>query len=369
VATVESIPDQLERDAELPSDLRVGASRPRGRRLFVTGATGFLGAYVVRELLARTDFELVCLVRTRGGPSGPSLSGPPRVPASPRIRCVAGHLAKPRLGLAEAAFDELAGSIDGIVHGAALVNWLLPYDTTRAPNVGGTLEIIRLSAAAGLVPIHHVSTTAVFSPLLRARTRFDEAEPLPRWTGVPHMADTGYLRSKWAAERAMARARAIGIPARIYRPGFIVGDSRTGAWSVDDFLPRLLRGCAQLGCAPELPTLINLSPVDVVAAELVRRLAADHADVVHLVDRPFISYAQLWDLVRATGRPWPVVPYAEWRARLLATGTTDNPIVPMTPFFTEDFDMGGTGWNVAPFGSVAPDDATLVTRFLPRILG
>src|SRR5262249_34549152 len=142
-------------------------------------------------------------------------------------------------------------------------------------------------------------------------------------------------------------------PTWIHRPGFITGDGRSDAWSADDFFPRLLRGCALLGCAPALDTRINLTPVDLVARGLVHRVAGASVDpetphTTHLVDRPFVTYERVWDLVQATGRAWPVVSYADWRVRLIGAieQGADNPLAPLRDFFTEEFDMGGIGWNV-----------------------
>jgi len=75
-------------------------------------------------------------------------------------------------------------------------------------------------------------------------------------------------QSKWVAEKLIMHAMDRGIPCTIIRPGYIVGDSRTGVTNTDDFLWRLVNGCIQLGNVPSISNVVNMCPVDYVARSI-----------------------------------------------------------------------------------------------------
>ena len=132
--------------------------------------------------------------------------------------------------------------------------------------MAGTLEVLRLACRSRRKPIHFVSTVSVFPGTAPAGAVFAEDDDLAAAEGL---AD-GYAQSKWVAERLMLQAAARGLPVTVYRPGRITGDSRTGVCQVDDFFYRLVRGCLQLGAAPDQDARLDLTPVDFVGKALVR---------------------------------------------------------------------------------------------------
>ena len=91
---------------------------------------------------------------------------------------------------------------------------------------------------------------------------------------------TGYGQSKWVSEQLVMEAGRRGLQGAIVRPGYIVGDSVSGGnrysslhrvrrlilvVNTDDFIVRLIKGCAQLGLIPEIYNTVNMVPVDHVA--------------------------------------------------------------------------------------------------------
>src|SRR5918997_14582 len=174
--------EALQRDghAERPSrpDLRTEAALdpeivPQGdaapaslldaRCVFLTGATGFLGAFLLDALLRLTEAEVRCLVRPREDPSTPIHDnlrryGLWRSEAERRVVPVVGDLGEPRFGMTEEAFGELAREVDVVVHAGAVVNLVYPYEALAPANVGGTREVLRLACLHGRKPVHHVST-------------------------------------------------------------------------------------------------------------------------------------------------------------------------------------------------------------------
>ena len=139
------------------------------KSIFLTGATGFLGAYLLRELLHKTTADIYCLIRC-----GNSEDGKNRLQKhlefyllweetfSSRIIPVVGDLSKPLLGLSEGDFNELAGIIDIIYHNGAWVNSARPYSILKPANVLGTQEVIRLASILQTKPVHFISTLGFF---------------------------------------------------------------------------------------------------------------------------------------------------------------------------------------------------------------
>src|SRR5262249_7866485 len=126
---------------------------PTLRHVLLTGASGFVGAHLLKELLERTDATVYCLVRAPGEVGAlirlrENLQryGFDARDYLPRIVCVAGDLAWPRFGLTEEDYRDHSQRIDTIFHGAALVDYLHDYGGHRAANVLGTVEILRFAA-------------------------------------------------------------------------------------------------------------------------------------------------------------------------------------------------------------------------------
>ena len=246
--------------------------------IFLTGATGFLGSWLLRELLARTSAEVVCLVRD-----------PSRLPPSPRVRAVVGDLERPRFGLPEREWDALAAAVDCVHHCAAWVNGVLPYSVLRGANVLGTAEVLRFVQTGRLKRFHYVSTLSVFVDTDRNTGVALEDDDLTATDWVRG----GYAQSKWAAERFV---RLSGVPASIYRLGLVTGDTATGKMPARDELSLFLRALAAAGEYPAgVNPLIDITPVN-FAAGAVARLSLGEPGTFHVANpRP----AALADVVAA----------------------------------------------------------------------
>ena len=307
---------EWEGDLDLAADIvpdGIPAARPDGRRVLLTGATGFLGRYLLRDLLSHSGMRVWCLVRTNS-----EAEGLDRIEAGlrafglwreyyrGRIVVVPGDLAQPRFGLSETEFDDLARGVDVIVHNGARVNHIEPYSRMRAANVSGTEEVLRLAVTATVKPVHFVSTGSVLT---------DTALPVsedgtPRLVGederlaTERVMDSGYVRSKWVAEELVAVARRRGIPVSIYRPGLISGDTVSGAAGTDDAFWNVVRAMVALRMVPESAVgSVALVPVTYVAGALVA-LALEPSTIggnFHLVNRRRVAADDLVARLRAHG--------------------------------------------------------------------
>jgi thioester reductase-like protein len=318
------------------------------KAVFVTGATGFTGAFVLDALLRRTDAEIYCLVRAldalegekrlldnlrKYGLEAPGFGG--------RVHCVIGDLGKPLLGLSYDRFDTLGTRVDAIYHVGALVNWAYPYELLKQVNVEGTAEVIRLAAHLKRKPLHHVSTIGVYPLGAPQLGRFYEADGLfiPErsvWLG------TGYNQSKWAAEKMLYAAGARhGLSVAIYRPGFVTGHSQTGVVQLgrSDFIAAFIKGCIEFGQAPRWNVALDLMPVDYLANAIVE-LAKEPAPVGEPGSHNFVNpeplaYGDVYEGLRQAGYALEPVDYPDWRERVLALGRapSEHALFPFWPYY------------------------------------
>ncbi|WP_228180153.1 carboxylic acid reductase [Streptomyces anulatus] len=247
-----------------------GLPRPDGdvRTVLLTGATGYLGRFLCLEWLERlapSGGRLICLVRGSDATvatrrleaafdSGDAaLLRRYRKAAAKTLEVVAGDIGEPLLGLAEDTWRELAGTVDLIVHPAALVNHLLPYGELFGPNVVGTAEVIRLALTARLKPVNHVSTVAVClgTPAETADENADIRATVPVRAIGQGYAD-GYATSKWAGEVLLREAHErYGLPVAVFRSDMVLAHrTYAGQVNVPDVLTRLLLSLIATGIAP-----------------------------------------------------------------------------------------------------------------------
>jgi len=239
--------------------------------ILLTGATGFLGAFLLEALLRAHPQALVyCHVRASSPEKGferlrQNLSdhliwycvcdetdltnviivNKRDASFQPRIVPVLGDLAKPLLGLSQDEFVALAQKVQVIFHNGALVHWVFPYEKLKAANVDSTVDLLRMSALGNtLAPVHFVSSTSVFDSdyYVALGDRVNENDDM---AGGVSLA-VGYGQSKWVSEKLLLQARDRGFPITITRPGYVVGHSQTGVTNVDDYIWRLAKGCSEI---------------------------------------------------------------------------------------------------------------------------
>jgi thioester reductase-like protein len=309
--------------------------------IFFTGATGFLGAFLLDELLRQTRATFYCLVRASSLADGKrriqqnlKTYGIWRDRFSPRIIPVLGDLEQPRLGISAELWEMLAAQVDVVYHNAASLNFVFPYLVLRPINVLGTQEVLRLACHTKVKPLHYASTYAVFESPVYAGKVVTEADPVDHCEGIA----LGYTQSKWVAEKLVQSARSRGLPVCIYRLPLISGHSKTGAWNLKDFTCLMIKGCTQMKCWPVLDILITLSPVD-YTAEAIAYLSQQPTllgQTFHLTNpRPVhVSAVQQWS--SSAQNPIEYLPYDQWQARLSqAARSQKNALSTLQPFFLE----------------------------------
>jgi amino acid adenylation domain-containing protein/thioester reductase-like protein len=305
--------------------------------IFLTGATGFLGAFFLYELLQQTRADIYCLIRASKLEEARA-----RIQSAlkryslwddsfdSRIVLVLGDLTQPYLGINPAQFARLAEKIDVIYHCGAWVNVVYPYSALKAANVLGTQEVLRLATQTRIKPVHFISTVDVFANTTDGTIRtITEKDAI----GDSSRLGNGYAESKYVAEKLVMAAASRGLPVSIYRPSNIIGHSQTGIGSTKSFIALMFKGCLQMGMAPDLKAMINLVPVNFVT-RAITNLSQQQKPcglAFHLVNPKPIEWQELLSWMTRKGYSLEQVSYQSWCEQLLklVADGSDNVLVPL----------------------------------------
>jgi len=250
---------------------------------FVTGASGFIGKRLVRKLLHRRGSVVVFLVRDPAPERIQALLDYWGVDAS-RAVAVQGDLTQPGLGIAAAQRRKLQGKVRHFFHLAALYDLSADAESQARVNVQGTRNVVAFANAIRAGCLHHVSSIAaagMFEGVFR-EDMFEEAENL----------DHPYFSTKHDAEKVVRTE--CRVPYLVFRPGSVVGDSRTGEMDKVDgpyYFFKLIQRLRRL-LPSWMPAIgieggrINIVPVDFVVDAMDHIAHARHhgSDCYHLVD-------------------------------------------------------------------------------------
>ncbi|MDE2861021.1 MAG: thioester reductase domain-containing protein [Chloroflexota bacterium] len=355
--------------------------------VLVTGATGFLGAFLLDELLRSTgrDTLFYCIVRDRSSaataPTNRVLEslrffGLPGQSEENRIVPLTGDITQPRMGLEEYAYRELADKIDLIFHCAASVNYAYPYSAARPHTVGGTLEVLKFACASVTKPVVYISSNGIFpggdeSPYLE-NNLID---------GFVDRMEGGYNQAKWVAERLVWSAVSRGLPVCIFRPGNIGHHSATGAVNPNDFLSLIIKACARLGCAPYAPEwYFEMTSVDFLTTAIARIVDDTRhlGRVYNVVQQKPVPADSVFAYMESHGYLTDRAPIGEWKSRLeeMADREEDmelkvlvRSLESVEPYLadTSVYDISQFAKTISEIGLTMPKvDVDYVTSFLRR---
>lgn len=317
-------------------------SRHSGRFSLLTGATGFVGRFLLSHLLQEQETTIYCLIRA-----------PSKIEAYNRIRgvlskwdlwhpryerrivAVPGDLRLGRLGLGDSDYRTLAQVIDSIYHCGASVNHLESYDRAKAANVIATEELLRIASEHTIKPIHYISTLGVFTDPHCTGTRVVcEDTPIEC---ERHRQSTGYITSKWVAECIIIKARNLGHPCNIYRLGLLWADSRSGRFDDLQHVYRLLKSALLSGSAVESYRFKqDPVPVDYAARAIVAlsKKYQGERGVFHITSSRQAPDGLFERCNRLLQEPLALMPLYDWIQRLkqLHEAGRSLPIVPLLDF-------------------------------------
>ncbi|EKD12750.1 L-aminoadipate-semialdehyde dehydrogenase large subunit [Drepanopeziza brunnea f. sp. 'multigermtubi' MB_m1] len=330
--------------------------------IFLTGATGFLGAYLLRDLLTRPSPPIKVIAHVRALDAAAALDRITQTcqaygvwdPSwTTRITCVVGDLGAPRLGLSEATFEKVAQDANIVIHNGALVHWVYPYSNLRPANVQGTLDILSLCATGTSKQLAFVSSTSVldtehFVKQSQSGVPVSEDDDL---AGSATGLGTGYGQSKWVSEFLVRAAGQRGLRGTIIRPGYVTGDPKSGVTNTDDFLIRMAKGCIQLSCRPKIANTVNQVPVNHVARVVVASALSPpkrELAVAQVTSHPRLTFSMYLATLETYGYEVPEVEYKVWSKKLEEYAAKEeneqHALMPLYHFATTDL----PGDTIAP---------------------
>lgn len=371
--------------------------------IFLTGATGFLGARLLSELLENTNAQIYCLVRADSEEAGferiERALGKHGLAVGDRsrLRVICGTVDARQFGLNDLIWNELADQIDTIYHCAAQVNNLASYDELRQSNVVGTQEVARLLCSGRSKCLHYISTLSVFVATDCNHGVLLESD---------HLDDTaivygGYAQTKWAAEVFLRSLGGKAGPITYHRLGLITGDSVTGKCADHDFLDLFVNGLSSLGCAPQVSDdiSVDITPVDYAAKAVIKlslaAMASSKFDTYHIANSKSLTLKTLLAAMQAInsgdGKGLEIVSPSQFQKQLLSrvsilggaesaacmalcrlTGSDFEFFRTMDLFQATDvvFDDRNTKSILSPLGIVCPAPSDeLVRLYLEQMLG
>lgn len=327
--------------------------------VLVTGVTGFLGSFILRDILTgrQGSFKVYAHVRASSKEAGlerlrktGKTYGIWNEEWAKQIEIVLGDLSKPKFGLDDAAWNDLANTIDVIIHNGALVHWVYPYSQLREANVISSINVMNLAGEGKAKFFSFVSSTSV----LDTDYFIDDSDELTSrgFAGIPESDDlsgsatglgTGYGQSKWVAEFIARKAGERGLKGCITRPGYVTGFSSTGSSNTDDFLLRMLKGCAELGSYPDISNNVNMVPVDhvarVVVATALHPPQAHYLSVAQVTGHPRVKFNEFLGALKTYGYEVHCEDYPTWRSQLekyVVEDSKDSALFPLLHFVLDN---------------------------------
>ena len=353
-STSHSIVPQLLNDSQLDLNITTNKCKDADHSpsiVFITGTTGFVGAFLLAELLTvyPSHCKFTCLVRC-----GNVVNPFDRIRENilfyqiwkedyqERIIPIQGDLSKPYFGLDNQTYESLANQIDIIFHCGATVNFVLPYSNLYGPNVYGTREIIRLATyTPTYIPVQYISTLGVLSSGVDREISIDQISP--------YGLVSGYAQSKWVAEKLITKASQLGLPVIIYRLGSICATTKTGACNKNDIHTLLLAAIMKIGCYPEtkVNTDLNGLPVNFTAKSIVylSKIQSDvYGKIYHVLNSDsVVIFKDIIDGICRCGVQLESVSLDEWQIKLKTISGQDSPFESIGEFLSNNaFNEGCT---------------------------
>ncbi|EAZ92698.1 SDR family oxidoreductase [Crocosphaera chwakensis] len=258
----------------------------------LTGASGFVGTFFLKELLENTDLKIFCLVRAADEAAGlerirkTERKYNAHLPQGweDRVQIVIGDMSKKRLGLTDEVYQEYAKTIDSVYHVAAVDNFYLPYNIIKKTNVVGTVEVADFALEGKIKPFYHVSSCAV--------SLLEQCSDPPTIIGLVN----GYAQTKYVTEQIILRIAEKGLPWSSFRLGYLytlgISDvdldpnvsfkkllqlvAKAYDKVEDDFFieadafENFLMAIPEIGCVPDLDANFDLMPVEYGAKAIIK---------------------------------------------------------------------------------------------------
>ncbi|KAI1478995.1 acetyl-CoA synthetase-like protein [Daldinia eschscholtzii] len=296
--------------------------RPKPSKVVVIGSTGYLGSYIISDLLKLPEIsQIYCLNRSKEAQKRQEekvheLDESP-APLLHKLKYMTIDIGQPRFGLKDHEYEEIANEVDTIIYNAWRVDFGLSIRSYHQ-FLRATVNVIELSAASKRnVHVVFVSSISSVSKMAMSTTVPETAisDPLAS-------LDTGYGQSKLAVERILTTANEVsGIPVSIIRVCQLGGPSpgKAGKWADQPWLSALIRTSRAIKCIPKHVTAIDWVPVDIAASmmrDFITRPVQQEAQVYHICHPSPQRWELLVDILRELLAVADTTPLREWTRKL-----------------------------------------------------
>ena len=334
----------LHQYAQLPEDIQpLPGSNKQGKAILLTGATGFVGRFLLRELLDATPSKIYCLVR--GQDRADSLQRLKNIldkwslwreGDEHRIIVLHGDIKEPQLGMDEQTYASVSKDVGVIFHSAVSMNHLESFEMAYQANIAGLIELLRLATQGSNKILNFASTLNVFSPMTQTEHRVvDEASSIKN---ERHITSQGYVASKWVGEQILNLAVVRGIACNIFRLGLITADSELARYDERQAFYLLFKSSIQIGMAfDDVYGDIELTPVDFTAKALVHLgcIFNPEENIFHLSAMGGISRRDfITQLNSHLSQPMAVVSHRKWLQEACCRYQKGE-VLPITPLIQD----------------------------------
>jgi len=315
-----------------------------GKDIFLTGATGFFGPFLLKSLLEQSNQDLQILVRADAEDTAMERLRQAFETIRPsselwnlfdqRVRVVLGDLSKSAFGLSPAAWRKLDEEVNCIYHNGAIVNYLLDYESMRAINVDGTNEVLRLAMGKVQKELNHISTTFIFGWSVKDTLyETDQNAEMER-------LDFGYSQSKWVSEQLVFNAMKHGLKARVFRPALISPSIHGEGYNFDISI-RLLAFMLKHGIGTLAQNQVSFTPANLGAHNIVAICqASDSIGLTFHVTRD--QYASMGDITQIlgqlTGKAFQAFSLKDFVPEVVGRCQKDDLLFPLLNFLVKSVD-------------------------------
>jgi len=285
---------------KMRKDKAVRRDTPAYSTILILGATGFLGAYLLRELLDKTDCRLIAITRAENDSSAARRINDMQLfyfgtlsENSGRLTCFAGDLTREHLGLSEEKYTYIADNAEAVLNSAAMVKHMGRSSDFSSVNTGMLRSLVTLANTGRKKAVHHISSIGILygDQTDSRRTTFTEYD-----LDIGQRLDNNYLISKLGAEKLLLSSDA---ECSIYRVDGVMFDSIRGTFQKnmnESSAYIFLRALDTLRFLPDVGEYrVRISMVDEIASAVVRLMLYGECSrqVYHVIHPKEIRFSSL----------------------------------------------------------------------------